>query len=273
MSADSIPDRGRAERLCDLPISNVCEDAFGIDSRGLRGVHIWDDRRDSHRRVEQPKQREARQINLTRLDPVEVAEQIDLSIEHAMLVDDSLRRAGAATGEDDGGGGEEFRVPSSEFRVLGRSAFALLDEARVCRSSPHPSASADGDVESCVAKAAAIQNSNRLHDRDRDEAIGVDLFQASKNIRAAHAGIDQHDDDAGSHQAEGQRDELETWPDHQHQALTGLHAPGQQPVGDRGCFVFELRERPSSITVLPGRITPSGLHNGDLIRPARGRGG
>lgn len=148
-----------------------------------------------------------------------------------------------------------------------------LQQFTVGLASPQPLATANRDVESRVRKLVTLEDSNHLHDRDRYEAVGIDLFQATENIRAAHAGIDQYDHDAGSHQAEREGDELETGANHQHQALAGLHTPSEKAVGDGGRFPFELRKRPSPVAVLARRVTSVRLHHRNLIGPARGRGG
>jgi len=48
---------------------------------GTSGIHVGDDSGDTHRRVEQRKQRESRQVHFTRLNVVELAQKFDLLVQ------------------------------------------------------------------------------------------------------------------------------------------------------------------------------------------------
>ena len=101
VAADDVPDRRRAEGLRDVPVVDRFDDIPRIDLRRPRRVHVGNDRRHSHRAVEQGEQRKAGQVDLARLDVVEIADLVDLPVEVAVAIEHALGRTGAAGGEDD----------------------------------------------------------------------------------------------------------------------------------------------------------------------------
>ena len=104
IAADDVPQRRRAEGLGDFPVVDGFDDVPRIDACRARGVHVGNDRRHAHRAVEEGEERKAGEVDFAGLDVVEVAELVDLLIEIAVAIENALGRAGAAGGEDDGGG-------------------------------------------------------------------------------------------------------------------------------------------------------------------------
>ena len=76
------------------------------------------DGRHAHRSVEKPEQRETGHVDFARLDAVEIADFSHLAIEVAVAVKHALGRAGAAAGEDDGGGIVGGGLWQIEFRCF-----------------------------------------------------------------------------------------------------------------------------------------------------------
>src|SRR6202035_1556215 len=114
------------------------------------------------RRVEQTEQGKARKIDAARLNSELVADQVDLRVEHPVLVDDSFRRPGAAAGEDDRGW--IGRLGLDRFKRLPWGA----SEAAIGRPAPEP-ARPDGEVESRMSKPAAIGDPHCMHERNGEK--------------------------------------------------------------------------------------------------------
>ena len=110
-----------------------------------------------------------------------------------------------------------------------------------------------------------------MHGRDRDEPLGVDLFEALEDIRPPHAGIDQNDHRPGLKERERQSDKLERGPDHQHHPATASDPQLQQPASEPVALLIELAKRPLRIRHPPLAISPHRTHHRPLPRPLPGR--
>src|SRR5690349_20045886 len=104
MLAQYAPYSGRCEGLRYVPIVGDGEQLLGIGGDWSREIHLRENRRYAHRRVEQCEQREAAEINAARLDVVFRLDFTDLCVEHPLLVEHTFRWAGAAGREDNCGG-------------------------------------------------------------------------------------------------------------------------------------------------------------------------
>ena len=190
----------------------------------MRRVHVRDHRRHPHSRVEQGEQRERRQINLARLDPVVGLNPSYLGGEHAVLVDNALGRPGTAAGEQDGGdlvGGRGARI---ELIV---AALGQLPQRRPAPEPPPP----DRDYVPDGPERARFQDPHGLCRRDAHQRLWLNAADATQHLPDAHPGIDQHRHRPHLEQGEGQPDELEPWPNHQQRPHAAFDAGLAQPIG------------------------------------------
>ena len=100
--ADTIPDCRRTERLRDLPVADGLDDFLRINQGRAGRVHVGNHRGRAHRSVEQSEEGKGRKVDLTRLNPIKIADFLDLGIEIAMGEEHAFGRTCAAGGEDDG---------------------------------------------------------------------------------------------------------------------------------------------------------------------------
>ena len=177
-----------------------------------------------------------------------------------MLVRDTFRGPRAATGEDDRCGIGRLRSDGLKVRSV------RFEQLFVRRAAPENSPTADGHVELRPLEATPVEHANRLHDRDRDKALGLDGFEAVKNVRASHAGIDQHRHCTGLEQSKRQRDELKTRPHHQHESSPRLdphlHQSGREPI----TLNIKLLKREMRVSHPSGRIASLRKDDGTLMR-------
>src|SRR5271166_4787012 len=103
VTPDPVPDGRRTIALRRLPIVDRLDDPPGIGTSGAARVDIRNDGRDPHRGIEQAEQWEAGNVDLARLNSVELLNLSDLMVECAVAIEDTLCRAGAAGGENNRG--------------------------------------------------------------------------------------------------------------------------------------------------------------------------
>ena len=264
VAAHAVPDRRRAERLGDLPVFYGLDDLPRVDLRRPRRVHVGDNGCHPHRAVEQAEQREAGQIDLTRPDPVEIADLLHLGVEVSVAVEHTLGGSGAPGGEDD-----RRRVVCSGGGQLGAPVW-LRAEPGQRRSAPKPTP-ADRQVESGFAKASPKEHSHGVHDGNRHETLRLGLGQAPDQVPSPHARVDQDRHRPRLEQGEHQGDEIDTRPDQQGQPRALLCAQAPQSPGDPVAVMVEFPERDLPIAPLPVRPVPQRLHHRNCIRHGLGR--
>ena len=157
-----------------------------------------------------------------------------------MFVDHSLGGAGAARGEDDGGGiGRVCIGPDPSLARIGEdlfSASAQLVMGRSTQPAGPPLRAADGDVVTRLGESPAIQHAQCLHERQAEKTRGIDLVEAAEHPAGAHAWVNQHEGAPGAKDRIGQGDELDPWLDRQHQTIAG----GDPQVDQSGCQTVAL---------------------------------
>ena len=147
-SAEPFPDSGRSEGLCHLPIVGSVEQFERRGGGRVRKIHLGENRRHAHRRIEEREEREAGEVDAAGGDRVGRLNFGDLRVEHAMRVEDAFGWAGAAGGEDDGGG--VVGVGFGNLGVVGRGAAGRQFPER--HPAPAPAA-ADRHVPDGVAES------------------------------------------------------------------------------------------------------------------------
>ena len=111
---DFSPKNRRAERVGDAVFANCANDFFRIERGGFRGVHFGRDGRHAQRGIEKRENRQQRQIDFARRDPVKIAHDFALRVEHAVRVANAFRRARGAAREKNCG--EEVGIGVRDFR-------------------------------------------------------------------------------------------------------------------------------------------------------------
>ena len=219
VSTDTIPHCRGAVGLGCLPGVECFEDIFGVDERGPCWVHVRDDSGDLHGEVEEREEWKAGDIDFTGLDVVVVAEEVHLSIEHLMFVDDAFWWTGAAAREDNRGGiGRHCEGEWSGELAAG------IDELFIGDAAEAESFGCDDDVEFCISVTPRHEFSEGMDWGDGDETMGVNFIEAAKDAGFSHAGIDEYADGAGAEDGEGEGDEFDGGADHEREAVSGLDA-------------------------------------------------
>src|SRR3954449_12997491 len=102
MPAQYGPHGRRSESLRYTPIVGCCYELCRIGARRPRKVHLRQQGRDSHCRIEECKQGEAGKIDAARLDAIGALNLVDLRVEHVLSVQNTLWPSRAAGCENNG---------------------------------------------------------------------------------------------------------------------------------------------------------------------------
>ena len=104
-----------------------------------------------------------------------------------------------------------------------------------------------------------------MHDWNGDEALRFDFRQRAKDIRASHAGIDQHDHSPRFEEGERERDKLQTRTHHQNQTTARFDSHVVQAGGESIGFLVQLPKRQLRISDPAGPITSGRSNDGTLV--------
>ena len=141
------PQGGREERGGGVLLLADREQGLGVDARGPRRIHGWEDAGQAQGRIEQREGRQPAQVPLPGLEAQRGAQRPHLGIEHAVGEVHALGRPGRARGEEDGcgvagrrgeGGVVRVRAPLEDLQRAGAEGEAWADSDRELHEARRP---------------------------------------------------------------------------------------------------------------------------------------
>ena len=230
-----------------------------IRLRRFGGVHRRNDGRRPHGRIEQTEKRKAREIDASWLDPVAIAYQVDLRVEHTVFVNDTFGRPRTAAGKDDGG--RIGRPHRHGFKGLPWRT----GQRPIRGPAPEPPRT-DREVVPCVPEPSTVEQAHGMDGRDGKEAFRFRLFEAVQHLRESHSRVDQNDDGPRLERREDERHELDAKPHHEHEPRERGHTDRLQAAGQAVAFAVELLKRQMRIGKPTRRVAARRKDDGPLMR-------
>ena len=203
---------------------NRREDRFRIDLGRLGGVHIREHAGRPHGDAKKRKRGKGGQSHVISLDLVMALDGLDLSINHPVKIEHSLRYPGAPRGKK-----YRCRILAADGRG-GKPAPDLFADLSQSRAAPKPAPSGSHSVPHFL-EIFPVHRLQGMSQRDSDKCLRLNFPDALEQMALAHSRVDEDQDGSYFEQSESQSEEFDPGRHHQQHPTAAPDSDVPQTVG------------------------------------------